>query len=445
IVFARLSRVRHPWLVVVVLVVLVLVVVEAGRLSAAQSSVSRAAAEAARYAVTGKFDPAHCADGDQCDSRKVLPKEQREALEDAARLATIYDIARSALGAEAAATARVVVCSSRLDDTGHARFTYDSSLGRCVPQDDAGGPGDKIVVNVAADYALGSFLGSGVGSIRLQAVQELIVERYRTVRIQGLPPTVTSANADTTAHDEAGKAAAAPVKIPIGREQMIVMNGDLQLRVTQADESLRQVKSIATEAGGYVAKSEAWSDGVIRSARAELRVPAPQFQFVMDRLKGLAVEVIRESAVGEDVTEEYVDLEGRLKGVQATAARTEALLEKAEKVDEALKVNTELGRLQEQIEQVTGRMEYLENRAAYSTINVTLSPVVTPTPVPGWLPGATVERAVGFWGTAARFLVDVLIWIVVVGLPLGLVVWLITRGVRQREHKKAMKDSIDRD
>ena len=160
----------------------------------------------------------------------------------------------------------------------------------------------------------------------------------------------------------------------------------------------------------------------------------------MDRLKGLAVEVIRESAVGEDVTEEYVDLEGRLKGVQATAARTEALLEKAEKVDEALKVNTELGRLQEQIEQVTGRMEYLENRAAYSTINVTLSPVVTPTPTPtpapGWLPGATVERAVGFWGAAIRFLVDVLIWVVVVGLPLGLLIWFVTRAVRRARAQK---------
>jgi len=439
-VFARLPRVRRPWLVAIVVVVLALVLIEGGRLVAAQSSVSRAAHEAARYAVTGNFDPVHCADSDQCDSSKVLPKEQREDLEDAARLATIYDIARAALGAEAAATARVVVCSSRLDDTGRAQFTYDSSLGRCVPQDDAGGPGDKIVVNVAADYAIGSLLGSGVGSIRLEAVQELIVERYRTVRIQGLPPTVTSSNADTTAHDEAGKTAAAPIKVPIGREQMIVMNGDLQLRVTEADQSLTQVKAIAIEAGGYVAKSEAWSDGATRSARAELRVPAPQFQFVMDRLKGLAVEVIRESAVGEDVTEEYVDLEGRLKGVQATAARTEALLEKAEKVDEALKVNTELGRLQEQIEQVTGRMAYLENRAAYSTINVTLSPVVTPTPTPtpapGWLPGATVERAVGFWGTAARFSVDVLIWLVVVGLPLGLLIWFVTRALRRARAQK---------
>ena len=247
--FARLPRVRRPWLVAVVVVVLALVLIEGGRLVAAQSSVSRAAHEAARYAVTGNFDPVHCTDSDQCDSSKVLPKEQREDLEDAARLATIYDIARAALGAEAAATARVVVCSSRLDDTGRAQFTYDSSLGRCVPQDDAGGPGDKIVVNVAADYAIGSLLGSGVGSIRLEAVQELIVERYRTVRIQGLPPTSAASNADTTAHDEAGKTAAAPIKVPIGREQMIVMNGDLQLRVTEADQSLTQAKAIAIEAG----------------------------------------------------------------------------------------------------------------------------------------------------------------------------------------------------
>ncbi|CAG0936616.1 hypothetical protein TFLX_05497 [Thermoflexales bacterium] len=434
--FARLPRVRRPWLVAVVVVVLALIVVEGGRLIAAQSSISRAAHEAARYAITGLFNPAHCPDRDQCDSSKVLPKEQREALEDAARLASIYDVARAALGTEVSAAAHIVACSSRIDDSGQAQYAYDFLTGQCLPHDDAGGPGDKVVVNVAADHLVGAFLGSGAGSIRLQAAQELIVERYRTVRIQGLPPTIAAPAPTAAAQNEGGKAASAPVNVQIRREQMIVMNGDLQLRVTQADESLVQVKAIAVEAGGYVAKSEAWSDGTTRSARAELRIPVARFQSVLDKLKGLAVEVIRESAVGEDVTEEYVDLEGRLKGVQATAARTEALLDKAEKVDEALKVNTELGRLQEQIEQVTGRMEYLENRAAYSTLNVALNPVVPPTPVPGWLPGATVERAVGFWGTAVRFLVDVLIWMVVVGLPLGLVVWLVTRALRRARAQK---------
>jgi hypothetical protein len=294
------------------------------------------------------------------------------------------------------------------------------------------------VVDVATDYPFGAFLGAGVGSIRLHGVQELIVERYRTVRIQGLPPAI----------DESGTAngrfftrisetsAPEPVTIQVGREQMIVMNGDLQLRVTEVDQSLAQMKTIATEAGGYVAKSEAWSDGSARSARAELRIPAEQFQSVMDRLKGLAVQVVRESAVGEDVTEEYVDLEGRLKGVQATAARTEALLDKAEKVDEALKVNTELGRLQEQIEQITGRMEYLKNRVAYSTIVVALNPVVPPPPVAMWLPGATVERAVGFLGTLARFAADVLIWIVVVIVPLGLLLWIIMRTLRRTRSQK---------
>ncbi len=440
--FARLSRVRRPWLVAVVVVVLALVAIEGGRLVAAQSSVTRAASEAARYAVTGLYNPQKCTDYDlACDS---TDQDTREAAQDAARLATIYDVARAALGTEAAATARVVVCSGRLDASGHALYTFDSATGRCLPHDDAGGPGDKVVVDVATDYPIGAFLGPGVGSFRLQAVQELIVERYRTVRIQGLPPTIAASDSDATARNESGAAngqiSATPIPAPVtsqtGREQMIVMNGDLQLRVTETDQNLTQVKAIAVDAGGYVAKSEVWSDGATRSARAELRIPATQFQSVMERLKGLAVEVIRESAVGEDVTEEYVDLEGRLKGVQATAARTEALLEKAEKVDEALKVNTELGSLQEQIEQITGRMKYLENRVAYSTINVTLNPVVTPPPAEAWLPGATVERAVGFLGTAARFLVDVLIWIVVIGLPLGALIWIITRVLRRTRSQK---------
>lgn len=437
---ARLSRIRRPWLVAVVVVVLVFVVIEGGRLIAAQSSVDRAAREAARYAVTGLFDPAHCpADSNQCDAVKQQPKDVRETWEDEARLLSIKDIVRVALGAEAAEVARIVVCSTRLDETGQVKYTYDSATRQCLPHDDAGGPGDKVVVDVATDYSIGSFLGSGAGSISLHSNQEMIVERYRTARIQGLPPTIAAPSSDATARNEGGKAASAPTNIQVGREQMIVMNGDLQLRVNEADQALAQVKAIATAAGGYVAKSEAWSDGTKRSARAELRIPGAQFPSVMEQLKGLAIEVIHESATGEDVTEEYVDLEGRLKGVQATAARTEALLDKAEKVDEALKVNTELGRLQEQIEQITGRMEYLKNRVAYSTIIVALNPVVPPTPTPAppaWLPGATVERATGFLGTLTRFAVDTLIWIVVVVVPLGLLVWIITRALRRARSQK---------
>ena len=439
---ARLPRFRRPWLVVAVLIVLALITFEVVRLVTVQLAVDRAAQEAARYAVTGVYDQKYCgppynlpcASSDQA---------VREDAEDQARLYTIKDIAlAAAAGILSDSTndlknqpnsSRVTVCSSRQG------FAYDTVTGQCIPREDAGGPGDKVLVDVGTDYRVGAFLGNGMGPIRLHSSQELIVERYRTVRIQGLPPAISGdGTTDNTAATYSASSTIDPVVIAqTGREQMIVMNGDLQLRVNEVDQTLAQVKTIAAEVGGYVAKSEAGSDGATRSASAELRIPALQFQPVMDRLKGLAAQVIRESSVGEDVTEEYVDLEGRLKGLQATATRTQALLDKAQTVDESLHVNTELGQLQEQIEQITGRMEYLKNRVAYSTINVALNPVAAPSPVEAWLPGATLERAVSFLGSAARFLGDVLIWIVVVGLPLVLLIWIVRRMLRRMRSQKS--------
>lgn len=439
---ARLRRFRHPWWLMLVLIICALLAIEATRFITTQLAVDRAAREAARYAVTGVYDQKYCA------SPYNLPctssdQAVREEAEDQARLYTIKDVALAAtagilvnstsnLNSEANASG-VTVCSSRQG------FAYDSVTGQCIPREDAGGPGDKVLVDVGTDYRVGALLGNGLGPIRLHSSQELIVERYRTVRIQGLPPVMDESG--TTNGRFFTRISTTPVQEPVtiqpGREQMIVMNGDLQLQVDQVDQSLAQVKTIAADAGGYVAKAEAWSEGAVRSARAELRIPAAQFQATMDKLKGLALQVRRESSVGEDVTEEYVDLEGRLQGLQATATRTQALLDKAQTVDESLHVNTELGRLQEQIEQITGRMEYLKNRVAYSTITVALNPVTAPPATEAWLPGTTLERAINFLGSVARFLGDVLIWIVVVGVPLALLIWIVRRTLqRMRVQKK---------
>ena len=207
--------------------------------------------------------------------------------------------------------------------------------------------------------------------------------------------------------------------------------------VADADASLAQATAITLEADGYVVKSEAWSDNNLRHAKTEIRLPAVKFQAVVDRLKQLAIRVAHESATGQDVTEEYVDLDGRLKGLQATADRLQGLLAKAQTTDDALHVSTELGKIQEQIEQVTGRTTYLKNHDEFSTITLALDPeqpLPTPTPSPtptAWQPNVTAERAVNFLGTSARFAGDILIWGMIVLIPIGAMVWVAIRLIRR--------------
>jgi hypothetical protein len=181
-------RIRHPWRIVIVGLILAAVGVEAARLITTQAMIDQAAREAARYAVTGIFNAAHCSDYDPimqqgCDTHGLLPREQRAPMEDAARLQTIYDIARQALGGWSSGDFKIVVCSTRKG------YAYDAAKSLCLPHDDPGQGGDHVLVHITYNYEIGSLIGVNVGRISLQSTREMIVERIGSPRIPGLPPT----------------------------------------------------------------------------------------------------------------------------------------------------------------------------------------------------------------------------------------------------------------
>jgi ABC-type transporter Mla subunit MlaD len=172
-----------------------------------------------------------------------------------------------------------------------------------------------------------------------------------------------------------------------------------------------------------------------------LAVPVQEFENTLRRLRGLAVRVLNESASGEDVTDQYVDLQSRLRNLEATRDRIRTFLDQAATVNEALNVNRELSEIEDQIEQVKGRLNYLRDRAAFSTITVTLTPLLptptpTPTPTPeAWRPGETVQQAGSVLVTILKGLTELAIWAIIVLGPFAVVgavgLWLLARWVRR--------------
>src|SRR5574339_927729 len=121
-------------------------------------------------------------------------------------------------------------------------------------------------------------------------------------------------------------------------------------------------------------------------------VPVDQFERMLTGLRELAIRVVDESGSGEDVTDQYVDLQSELQNLEATRARILEFLQAAKTVDEALRINQELANIEGQIEQIKGQMNYLNDRSAYSTITLNLEPefpVLTPTPTSTPMPTAT--------------------------------------------------------
>jgi len=220
-------------------------------------------------------------------------------------------------------------------------------------------------------------------------------------------------------------------------DQKIIKNGSLQLAVDDVGESVNRITSLAGDKKGFVQTSSVSErrDGT-HYGQITIRVPAAAFDAAMQEIKGLAAVVKNESASGQDVTEKYTDLEAQLRNALAQERTYLAVLDKAETVEEILKVQQYLGQIRGTIESLQGRLKYLENMTSYSTINVSLEeePVVR-VPTKEFRPLTSVKEAVQALVDLGQGLLVGLIWAVIVGggllLPFGLLALLVVLIVKK--------------
>lgn len=228
-----------------------------------------------------------------------------------------------------------------------------------------------------------------------------------------------------------------PQEEPVVQERLIIRTGSLDMVVTDVDGVLAEISGFANGSGGWVVQSSV-QEYSYKQGEVTVRIPAGQFDTIMSEIKALAVEVNQETSSGQDVTEEYVDLSARLANLEATADRVRTFLEDAETVEEALAVNVELSRLEGDIESIKGRVQYLTQSAAFSTISVTLRSDAASRPIdlPGWQPGSTARNAVevlveflqGVVDFLIVFVISILPALLIIGGPVYLVVrWFIKR------------------
>lgn len=220
-------------------------------------------------------------------------------------------------------------------------------------------------------------------------------------------------------------------------ERLVIKTADLSLQVEQARDAEARLRTLVGQLGGYVVKVETTGADEQMSARVIFRVPAERFDDALAGAQGLAQKVLSRTVGGDDVTEEFVDLESRLHNLEATRDRLLTFLQKADKVEDALKVNESLTQIQGEIEQIQGRRQFLQRSAALATISVFLSPVPT-TPIlteDGWQPAIVARRALrellGFGQGLANLAIVALVW-TPVWLPLLLAGLWLRRRLRRR-------------
>ena len=233
---------------------------------------------------------------------------------------------------------------------------------------------------------------------------------------------------------------------------MIIKNAEIKLLVADADVAIDRATQVVGDAGGYIISSRVWSqpyyDGKnYKYATISIGVPVDQFEHTLSRLRGLSVQVLDETASGEDVTNQFVDLQSQLTNLEATRERIKSFLDSAKTIDEALRINQELSNIEAQIEQIKGQMNYLQDRSAYSTITINLEPKLpepTPTPTPvsnPWNPAGTFKNAKETVTSVYQGILDFLIGFFVVLVPIlappALIIWILWKLFRRKPNKPA--------
>ena len=157
------------------------------------------------------------------------------------------------------------------------------------------------------------------------------------------------------------------------QNQMVIYKADLQLRVKKFAQTVRSLEEKAQKFGGYIAESTVTKEGKEQlSGSLTIRVPQKHFQDFLHEAEGQAAEVLQRNITGQDVTEEYVDLESRLKSKKVVEERLLTFMKSAAKTEDLLKISADLAAVQEEIETIEGKMKFLENQTSLSTVNITL-------------------------------------------------------------------------
>jgi hypothetical protein len=162
------------------------------------------------------------------------------------------------------------------------------------------------------------------------------------------------------------------INLPEETDRMIVSSATIRIKSIEPDSVHNRVIEFALSCNGYILHS---GDG-----RTTIRIPAECFKPIMTDIETLG-EVLSREITGKDVTEEYHDLQTRLDNAEKTRQRYLALLDKAKNLEEILRVERELERLNQTIEQLKGKIERLSHIVAYSSITVETTEPTRPGPV----------------------------------------------------------------
>jgi hypothetical protein len=153
-------------------------------------------------------------------------------------------------------------------------------------------------------------------------------------------------------------------------QRKVIYQAELNMKVVNLSNARKAMEAAAQKRGGYLVNASQSRSGKEVTGTLVFRIPQDSFQGFLSQIEDAAQEISSQNISGNDVTEEYVDLKSRLKAKKAVEKRLLEMMDGAKNTDDLLHVSQQLSVVQEEIEQIKGRIQYLENQTDYSTVTV---------------------------------------------------------------------------
>ncbi|NLT11384.1 MAG: DUF4349 domain-containing protein [Clostridiaceae bacterium] len=252
--------------------------------------------------------------------------------------------------------------------------------------------------------------------------------------------------------------AAAPDELGVTKSNnsKIIYTASIAILVKDADSAMDNIAQSAIAAGGYVSGSSFNNYDDERYAVITVRIPPERLNEFTD-LVGSLGEVENSNLQSQDVTEEYIDIESRLKNARAQEIQLLAIMEDAIRIEDILLVRNELNYVQQEIEQYEGRLRYLDSAVDYSTVTVTISEKPVPLD-PKVDPDEDVIKRYSFkyvrdriekafknsFAATVNFLASILIGLSTIVIPLAIfltpiIILIVILRLRSKKRRKAKK------
>jgi len=263
-------------------------------------------------------------------------------------------------------------------------------------------------------------------------------------------PAPTEAPAAEFVDMDTALSTGAPASEMIQETRKIIYNANMTLIVDDTESAVQNIADMAAGMGGYVANMNGYRQDDRMIYDITVRIPAEKFEAGRSALRSMSVRVENEQVNTDDVTDQYFDIDARLRTLKATEEELTQLLketrERGGKVEDIMNIYDRLIQIRSQIESLQGKLNRLDKLTAFSTISIHLEPSILSNPIEsrGWRPAEIIHSSfeslvnvlTGLAALLIQFIIVVVPILLILLLPLALIIWLIHRWQRRRQPKE---------